>query len=428
MSNKPESLPGSSALAEIPSRIDPQFINDPYPQYAQLRTREPVRFDPKLGMWLVSRYEDLQEVFRDPTTFSLEEGYKQQYSQGYFVEFKQILERDGGGYFPDAIMTDPPYHTGVRQLMDKAFTAHRVKQLEAAITRLVINRIEAVADQGRCEAVNDIAVPLTIEIICEQMGFEQVDADKIKRWSAAVVQQIGAMQSRDEMISSAREICELQHYIVAHIREREERPREDMISDLVHARMEDGSRLTFSETVSLVRAMLIAGNETTAAGISKLLLMLATRPDLAQELKDSLDDERLLSRFIEEFLRYDSPIHGLSRVTTKDVELGGVALPKGSQILLLYASGNRDGAEFPAADTFDPTRKNLLRHVTFGTGTHRCIGAALARMEIKTVAREIGRRFDNIRLAVPLDELYYIPSIATHSLASLPLTFSRRAA
>lgn len=416
---------GAGAL-NMPSRVDREFLDDPYPQYERLRSSEELRFDPTIGMWLVSRYEDLHEVFRNPNVFSLEAGYKQQYAQGFFEEFKAILERDGGGYFPDAIMTDPPYHTSVRRLMEKAFTAHRVKQLEPGITKLVVEKIEAVADRGSCEAVNEIAVPLTIEIICEQMGFEQIDAEKIKRWSAAVVAQIGGMQKREEMIAFAQEICELQQYIIAHVRDREALPREDMISDLVHARMDDGAQLTFEETVSLVRAMLIAGNETTAAGISKLFLLLATRPDLAAQLQQAVEDERLLTRFVEEFLRYDSPIHGLSRVTTQDVTLGGVDLPKGSQILLLYASGNRDDAEFSQADKFDATRNNLLRHVTFGAGTHRCIGAALARMEIKTVAREVGRRLENFRLARPLGELTYVPSIATHSLAQLPLTFSRR--
>jgi cytochrome P450 len=410
----------------VPSRIDPDFLNDPYPNYERLRSSRALRFDPTLGMWLVSRYEDLQEVFRDPNVYSLEAGYNLQYAQGFFEEFKSILERDGGGYFPDAIMTDPPYHTSVRRLMEKAFTAHRVKQLEPRITNLVVEKIEAVADRGRCEVVNEISVPLTIGIICEQMGFGQVDADKIKRWSAAVVAQIGGVQNRDQMIAYAQEICELQQYIIAHIRDREASPREDMISDLVHARMEDGSRLTFKETVSLVRAMLIAGNETTAAAISKLFLLLATRPDLASQLRDAVEDERFLTRFVEEFLRYDSPIHGLSRVTTRDVTLGGVDLPKGAQILLLYASGNRDHSEFDRADEFDSTRQNLLRHVTFGTGTHRCIGAALARMEVKTVAREVGRRLENIRLGAPAKDLTYVPSIATHSLAQLPLTFSRR--
>lgn len=418
-----ESRPAADA---IPSRVDAQFINDPYPQYERMRADEPIRYDPKLGMWLISRYDDLQTVFRDPILFSMEAGYTLQYAQGHFEEFKAILEKDGGGYFPDAIMTDPPYHTAVRKLMDKAFTAHRVKTLEPGISRLVIDKIEAVADRGACDAVNDLAVPLTIEIICEQMGFEQVDAEKIKRWSAAVVAQVGGMQSRDEMIASAREICELQQYLIAHIHDREVSPREDMISDLVHARVDSGERLTFKETVSLVRAMLIAGNETTAAGISKLFLLLASRPDLAAQLGQGYDDERFLGRFVEEFLRFDSPIHGLSRVTTEAVELGGVQLPKGAQILLLYASANRDGSEFGEADDFDTSRKNLLRHVTFGSGTHRCIGAALARMEIKAVAREVGRRLCNIQLAEPLETLNYVPSIATHSLSHLPLTFSRR--
>ena len=418
---------GCPTLADM-SLTDPQILAHPTGFYRILRAEDPVHFDPKLGMYLVSRYEDLHRVLRDPLTYSVEHGYKEQYAKGFAAEFKEILIRDGGGFFPDAIMTDPPQHTRIRKLMEKAFTAHRVKELEPRITSVVADLIDAIADKGEMDGVKDLAVPITVNVICEQLGLDHVDAHRIQRWSLAVTAQIGRMQNRAEMQANAGEICDLQNYLITRIRARQAAPREDMISDLVHARAPDEANptLSFEEVVSSVRALLIAGNETTATGLGNLLFILATQPDMARHLSQAVDDERLLNRFVEELLRIEPPVRGLSRMTTKEVELGGKTLPKGAHLLLLYASANDDEAEFQCPRDFDIERGNLGRHLSFGAGIHRCVGLSLARMEIKVAAREIVRRLGDIRLAVPVEAITYLPTVATHSIASLPLTFSRR--
>ena len=417
-----------AALLSHGSLTDPVISARPTAYYAAMRKEDPVHYDEKLGMYLVSRYEDLQTVLRDPATFSMEQGYKEQYAKGFAAELKEILIRDGGGFFPDAIMTDPPYHTRIRRLMEGAFTGHRVKQLEPRITELISGIIEKVADKGQADGVKDIAVPITIAVICEQLGLSHFDADKIQRWSHAVTQQIGRMQTREQMQAHAREICDLQNYLIARMKEREADPREDMISDIVHARLEDGTRLTFAEAVSLVRALLIAGNETTATAMANLLFILATQPEVARQLQDAVDDDRLLNRFVEELLRIEAPVRGLSRMTTKEVELGGKLLPRGAHMLLLYASANDDPKEFACPRQFDLNRGNIGRHLAFGAGVHRCIGLALARMEIKVAAREIVRRLENIKLTVAPEEITYLPTVATHSIACLPISFTRRSA
>jgi cytochrome P450 len=405
---------------------DPEIGAHPNSYYAAMRAKDPVHFDEKLGVWLVSRYEDLQTVFRDPLTFSMKHGYESTYAKGLLDEFKQILERDGGGFFPDAIMTDPPEHTRVRKLMDNAFTVRRVKQLEPGITAVVANMIDALADKGRCEFVKEFSQPLTIAIICEQLGLDHFDGHKIERWSQAVVQQISHMQTRESMAENARHICDLQNYLIARIREREAAPREDMISDLVHAVTEDGTKLTFKETVSLVRAMLIAGNETTATALTNLFYLLATQPEQAELLRRVADDDRLLTRFVEELLRIEGPVRALSRMTTREVELGGTSLPAHAPLLLLFASGNDDETEFACPRTFDINRGNLGRHVGFGAGTHRCIGSALARMELKVAARELIKRLDNFKLEIPVDQVSFVPTVATRTIAALPVSFTRR--
>ncbi|HEY1076050.1 MAG TPA: cytochrome P450 [Fontimonas sp.] len=419
---------GSVSVKDL-SMTDPQAMKSPAAFYQALRSQSPVHYDAKLNMWLVSRYDDIVTVLRDPLTYSDKHGYAAQYASGFFEEFKQILERDGGGFFPDVIKSDPPEHTRVRKLMDKAFTAHRVATLEPRITDLVnqlIDRLIAKAGDGQVvDGVNDFAIPLTIAVICEQLGFGQLSADKVKAWSQAVTAQIGRMQNREQMLANAAQICELQNFIIAEMRAREAQPREDMVSDLVHAETEDG-KLEFGEAVSLVRAMIIAGNDTTASAIGNLLYVLATQPEVARALHESVDDDRLLNRFVEELLRTEPPVRALAKMTTREVELGGVKLPEHAHIMVMYASGNDDETQFECPRKFDLNRPNLGKHVAFGVGVHRCIGASLSRMEIKVVAREVVRRLGNIRLTIPVSEITYAPTVAVRTIERLPITFTRR--
>jgi cytochrome P450 len=402
----------------------------PHAYYSAMRRGDPVHYDEKLGSWLITRHEDICVVQADPVTFSVNKGYHEQQARGMHEEFRNYLREHGGGYFPDAIMSDPPYHTRIRKLMESAFTAHRVKELEPRITQIVSDLIASLADTGQCDAVKDIAIPLTIRIIVEQLGLDPGIESKISRWSVAVTAQIGRMQSREQMLENAAQIADLQHYLIGKMKEREADPREDMISDLVHAKVtnEDGTteKLTFEEAVSLVRATLIAGNDTTATAIGNLFYALATKPGMAELLDECVADERRLNRFVEEHMRNEPPVRALSRMATCDADVNGTTIPAGAHILLVYASGNDDETVFPDPRRFDIDRPNLGRHVAFGGGPHRCIGVALARMEVKVAAREIARQMRNIRLAIPEDEIRYTPTVATHTIESLPITFDKR--
>ena len=411
------------------SLTDPAVLAHPNAFYAAMRTRDPIHFDKQLGMYLVSRYEDLQTVFRDPLTFSVKKGFKAQYAKGFQDELKERLERDAGGFFEEAIMTDPPEHTRVRRLLDGAFTAHRVKTLEPEITAVCGEVIERLLDKGHAEIFSDFAVPITSAIICKQLGVD-MPSETIQRWALAFTNQISRMTTREDFEGLACDLVELQKFIVEQINDRKTNPREDMISDLVHARLDDEANpiLSFGETVGLCRALLIAGNETTATALTAMFFILATQPEVARQLSENVDDDRFVTRFVEEVLRIDPPVRGITRMTTEEVEVGGVKLPAGAHLLLLYASANDDANEFPAPRQFNVERPNLGRHFAFGGGVHRCAAAALARMELKIAAREIARRMTDIRLAIPLDEIRYQPTLATHTIANLELTFSRRQA
>lgn len=431
-SEKLDSCPvaGHEVNLKEASLQDPMIQARPNEFYWTLRHDDPVHYDEKLGMWLVSRYDDIVTVLREPIIFSDKAGYEAQYASGYFEEFKQILERDGGGFFSDAIKSDPPYHTRIRRLMEGAFSAHRVKTLEPGITRIIVELVEKIADKADkgevVDGVKEFAIPLTIAVICEQLGIAQYNGEKISRWSEAVTAQIGRMQDHDQMLENARQICELQNFIIAQMKDREAEPKEDMITDLVHAKLDDSTKLSFEEAVSLIRALIIAGNDTTATAIGNLLFVLTTQPNLARELYDNADDDRYLTRFVEELLRFAPPVRGLAKMTTQEFELGGQKLPAGAHVLVLYASGNDDETQFECPRKFDMSRSNIGTQVAFGVGIHRCIGSSLARMEIKVAARELIKRVKDFELTIPLEDIRYQPTVATHQIAYLPLRISRR--
>lgn len=408
------------------SLADPDVLANPHAYYHALRIGDPVHYDARIGMYLVSRYEDLQTILRDPITFSQERGWQQQFARGYFQEFKEILVRSGGGYFPEAILVDPPRHGRVRRLLQNAFTPRRIALLEPRIRAVIGELIERVADRGHADGVNDLAMPMTVAIMCEQLGLDQLDGEKVARWSRAYTAQVGGMQDHETMLHNASLVCELQNFIIARVRERQEARTEDMISDLIYAKLDDeeAHTLSFGEIVALARALLVGGNDTTATALSNLMLMLATRPEIAAKLEDNIGDNRRLGRFIEELLRIEPPVRCLFRVTTRNVEVGGTLLPEGSYICMLFASGNDDEAIFRSPREFDMDRPNLGRHISFGAGVHLCVGMTLARMELKVAAQEIVTRLKDIRLAVA--EVEYVPNIALLSLKCLPLKFSRR--
>ena len=407
---------------------DEAVLQNPFPFYKLLRETDPVHFDKGLNAYLVSRYADVMTVLQDSDTFSMERGWRTNYAHGFVEEFMEILKRDGGGFFPDVIMTDPPYHTRIRKLMEKAFTPRRVKTLEAGITDRVVRFIDRLPVSGEIDGINDLALPLTIDILAEQLGIPDADHGRIQRWTLALSAQVGRMQSREEMQRNAADICELQRYVIAMIDQRRQSPSNDLVSDLVHARNEgeDNPVLNFEELVACTRALLGGGSETTANGIGSLLLILATRPEAARQLYEAREDSRIVNRFVEEALRISPPPRALSRVTTREVELGGKRIPEGAQVLIMFASANHDESQFANAGSFDLNRPNLIGHVTFGAGIHRCVGLALARMEMAVVAREFARRFHDISLAIPIEELTYIPSVSNHSVQSLPLTYTKR--
>jgi cytochrome P450 len=407
---------------------DPKVTSCPFDYYKEMRSQDPIHFDEKIKTYIVSRHEDILKALAQPLVFSSGLGFKAQSRQAYEDAIEEYYRSHGLPKLDNIVTSDPPYHTRIRSLMDKGFTAHRVASMESYINEVANELIDGFVDDGKVDFVERFAMPFPLFIIADQLGVTRTDFKSFRRWSDATVEPIGRQLSEDRVWWCAEQTVEMWNYLKEITDARRASPRDDMISDLVHARIDDpeNPELSPMELFQVIRGLLVAGNETTTTAIGNGMLTLIRNAGLIEKLLAAEGDDRVFSRMTEEILRLESPVQGLPRVTTEDTTLGGLPIPKGSLVFLGYASANRDDAKFESADDFSLDRKNVGHHLAFGSGIHRCIGAMLARMEIKVSMRQIIRRLDNINLAVPEHELAYAPSMIVRALVSLPVTFTRR--
>ncbi len=398
---------------------DPQIVECPYPFYEALRDNAPVYHAEKLGFWLISRYDDCLEALRNPTIFSSKMGFR---PGSVPEEVLRIYNEEGFGDLPDTLVSnDPPSHTRYRKLVDRVFTAGRVRQMEEYMVQVVNELIDEFVELGQTKVMRSFAVPVPMYVIADQLGVPRLHMDKFKEWSDASVEPLGLLISDERKIECAKLAVEMQHYFADVFADRRQNPRDDLITDLVTKEVDD-RLLDLPELLSVLNQLLVAGNETTTSAIGAAVIRLAENPELADRLAD---DPSLSDNFAEEILRHESPVQGLFRMTTEDVEIGGVTIPKGSLVNLRYGSANRDERKFLEPERFDVQRKNASSHLAFGAGIHHCIGAQLARREIGISARELTRRLKDIRLK-DSGSVRHLPSVILRGLAEFEIEFSRR--
>ena len=406
------------------SFIDPAIQINPFDYYRALREGDPVHFEADLGMYLVSRHDDLMTVLRDPVVFSQELGYYQQMAHGHLDEMKDILRSEGGGFFPDVANIDPPRHTRVRRLLAQAFSRKRMKALEPQFERLVDELIDGFADRGEVDGLHDLAMPMAIAFSMQQLQVDDLQISDIQRWGSAYLSQFSLTNTRDEMIQAAHTLCEMQNYLIELVRRRLDTPEDDMLSDIIRADTADEEPLSFEELVATARALLINTHDSMSTAFTSVLFKVATDPAIAAEFYDAADDDTRMGRVVEEIIRLETPVRALSRVTTKPVVLGGTSLPEGAHLLILFASANDDAAVFTCPRQFDSSRTNLRKSLTFGAGVHLCLGIALARMQLLVAARQTARRLRGLKLAIPREEIRYRPNAALLTMERLPLLFT----
>jgi len=336
------------------------FAGNPYPFFAGIRANAPVMKVPDADLWIVTRYDDVLRVLRDWETFS-----------------SVVTARAAGEEVsPSILFDDPPIHTRMRGLLTKAFTPRVIEEQRPAIEENCGRMVEAMLRQETPDLIASLAYPLPVMVIAGMLGVQDGDMATFKRWSDAIIQNVGTAIFTGDQSAIADVNAEFDAYFGERLNKLRRDPEENLLSELVHAETEDG-RLSQADLLLVCRVLLVAGNETTTGLIVNTIRAFAEFPDEMLRVKAN---PALVPSAIEESLRYYAPFPATFRRATRDVEIAGVTIPKDARVLPMIASANRDETQFTDPDRYIADREPN-RHVAFGMGIHYCLGAPLARLE-----------------------------------------------
>jgi len=389
--------------------MDPEFLANPYPTYARLRAEDPVHHSP-LDFWVLTRYEDVAAVLRDPRFI------KEPLAPFVAARFGVAVPSGVGLSMLDR---DPPDHTRLRSLVSKAFTPRVVEGLRPRIQRIVDDLIARAEAAGSMDLIEEFAYPIPVNVICEMLGVPVEDHERFRGWSLDIARGLDSILLPPES-EVPRRSGAARHAIGEYFREliaaRRASPRGDLLSALIAAE-EAGDKLSEDELLATCILLLIAGHETTVNLIGNGTLALLRHP---AELRRLRETPGLIASAVEELLRYDGPVQRTARIPSTDVTIGGRTIGKGEMVMPFIAAADRDPAQFPDPDRLDLARADN-RHIAFGWGIHFCLGAPLARVEGQIAIGTLARRLPNLALAT--DKLEYRPSLTLRGLKTLPVRF-----
>jgi cytochrome P450 len=407
----PGGTPESGQLVFNP--FDPDFAPDPYRQYDLLRAAAPV-YETPFGIWLLTRYDDVLKILRDPT------GSVEARRGNVEMPMQAEMEARAGDRSRGSramLNLDPPDHDRLRRLVAKAFTPKTVEELAPLCRRLVDDALDTAAAAGGLDVIADLAFPLPFTVISEMLGMPVDRRDDLREWSAALVRTLDPVFSMEEFDAALAAGDAMTEYVRAVIETKRAKPADDLLSALIAAE-DDGDMLDEQELIDQVVLLYVAGHETTVNLIGNGTLALLRHSAQADRLRA---DAALDQNAVEELLRYDPPVQFSGRVTTHDVTLGEVTLPSGTFTMTGLGAANRDPAKWgPTANDLDLGREGAAAHVAFGSGVHHCLGAALARLEGRSAIPALFRRFPDLALAA--DDLEYNGRLVLRGLVALPVT------
>jgi cytochrome P450 len=393
---------------EAADPIDPRDAaffarEDYYEVLARLRAEDPVHACSP-GFWVVSRYEDIRDLSRDPAHFCSGRGAL--VNDPIRSSEKPMLSRS-------ILHMDPPEHAVFRKLVNRQFTPRALAGLEESIRKSASGLLDGADACGEIDFVAELAAPFPLTVIAELLGIAEADREDFRRWSDA------AIESPDlppgETMAALGELSE---FIVEHIRAKRERPGQDLVSLLVGSEV-DGQPLSKEELFMFLLTLLVAGNETTRTLLSGSAIVLAEHPDQRVSLAG---DPALLPGAVEECLRWVTPVHAFCRTATEDAVIAGTSVRAGDYLCMLYASANRDERVFgPDAAVFDVRRQTVPVHLAFGFGEHVCLGASLARIETRIFYEELLARFPEYEVAGPAERVL---STTVAGIRSLPVVLA----
>lgn len=390
-------------------------------RFRWLRQHDPVHWDAKNAIWAVSKYADVVYASKHHEIFCSGEGTRPNMPTKLSI-----------------VDMDEPRHGQLRSLINRGFKPRRVGEITDHFRAFTIETLDKLAPKGECDFVRDIAVPMPIEVIADLIGIPKTDRNKLHHWSDTMIASDGNYDDLETMQNAANAFAEYVAYIEDTIEARRKDPKDDLVSVLVHARdggllgaadVRDAAKLPSEHATEMAKdeltmflvTLLIAGNETTRNALTGGMSQLIENP---AEKRKLIDDPALIPSAVEEIVRHVSPVQNFARTATRDTELRGRPIEKGQKILLMYPSANRDEEVFTDPDAFKVDR-DPNPHVGFGIGNHFCLGANLARMEIRVMLEEILKRMPDIAYADGPPKLH--PSLLVRSFTHMPVRFTPKA-
>ncbi|UPM54820.1 cytochrome P450 [Gottfriedia acidiceleris] len=370
--------------------------DDPHGWFEKMRKSSPISFDPDRNCWDVFCYKDVQMVLQN---------------------FKQFSS-NRNGLFPTLLDLDPPTHRRYRNIVSQAFTPKAIQSLAPRIESITKELLAPLKVKREIDIIADIAFPLPVIVISEMLGVPSEDREMFKEWSNIVVSSTQT-QSPDEMnelmAQQGKAVQDLQTYFYHIVEKRRNNPQNDLVSTIIAADV-DGEKISVEELLNFCFLLLVAGNETTTNLIGNTMLTLFEHPNILDQL---YKDNSSISAAIEESLRFRSPVHCMNRFVTEDMNLNGMNLKKGQEVMAWIGSANRDEAVFNESNDFDINR-SPNNHLAFGSGVHFCLGSQLARLEANICITEMLKALPNMRLD-KTKELRIIPSTFVYGYKELPV-------
>jgi cytochrome P450 len=395
--------------------LTPAFLADPYPIYARLRQEAPDHYSEGANAWMVTRYDDVLACFRDGR---LSANRAAGYAQKMPPPAREALAPLLGNLAAWIHLMDPPEHTRLRALVNKAFVPRLVTRMRPRIETIVAGLLGEVEARGEADLVRDLAAPLPIFVIADILGLPREDQGLLRRGSDAIAAFMGARRMTMEIAATAAgAVRELEAYFRAALAERRARPADDLLTSLLAAE-DEGALLDEHELVATCIMVLFGGHETTTNLIANGALALLRHPGELAALRSSPE---LLPGAVEELLRYDSPVQRMGRVALEPIEIGGARISPGERVFMVMGAAHRDPEAFPDPDRLDLRRRDV-KHLAFGLGVHFCVGASLARLEAEVAFGALLRRFPALSLGD--QPLRWLDNFTVRGVESLPVTLS----
>lgn len=410
----------SSAEPSTAGLHDMATQDDPFDYYRARLADGPVWYEEALDLYVIGGLLEARAALTDPDTFSSRPGPNRHASEAA-AAYQRVLGERGWARRATLQRTDPPVHTRYRKLLNRVFTMGKVRELTPRIDAIAGELVDGFAASGRCEFVSDFALPLPGLLIAEELGLDRSQYQTFRRWADAMLALAQRQLTIDEAIEEAEVEVEAQHFLAEEFERRRAAPTDDLISLLVHSHGDDEEPLTMGELQDLMHQLITGGFETTTAGLATAMWLLLREPQQHDVLRAN---PHLLKNFIEETLRFDSPVQGLWRHATRAVTIGGVDIPEHASVMIRFGAANHDTRGFGCPERFDIARDDARNHMAFGLGPHFCVGAALARQELLSSFTVLLDRLTDIELAEPLTGPVHDPSYFLRPMRRLPLQFS----